>query len=538
MITMADGKPGIDRRAQFDLFGGAPGEPAGSVRYGLASERRFVAPDPREIYLGQTRLDVHLREQGLTTPLSVSELLDGQDWRAFEARYAPHGRAPYAPRCMMGLILYGIMQGVTSLRSLEKLARADLGCMWVSGGITPDHAIIGRFITLHDAQLSGAFFEQLTASVLAATGTDSTRLAGDGTVVEAACSRYRLLQQEAARQQAEAAHRDADAHPTDPKRRQVADRAEAVAATADERAGAKAAQGKFSGHLRVSSIEPEAMLQPLKRGRGKAPAYRPSVLANEGRIIVALDAHPSSETAQVAGLLAQSERVIGAAPQELLLDAGYCTDAVIEQTLERDISLLCPQGRHPGQPRQSDRYFPKDRFVYRADADCYICPAGERLTPIRRYRGNDRAPGYVQYATDACGPCALRRQCTRSAKGRWIKRYAGDEAKDALRGVMEHPQAQRIFRGRQAMVEPVFSVLRSIQGLDRFRRRGRAGVRREFALHALAYNLARAVALNALMRRLMGRLYALPCAWLSDALYRLAPSRRAAPSAQAQLMAA
>ncbi|RCV87737.1 IS1182 family transposase, partial [Vreelandella rituensis] len=33
-------------------------------------------------------------------------------------------------------------------------------------------------------------------------------------------------------------------------------------------------------------------------------------------------------------------------------------------------------------------------------------------------------------------------------------------------------------------------------GLSRFRRRGLAGVKREFALHALAYNLARAVALS------------------------------------------
>ncbi|WP_419591559.1 transposase, partial [Thiolapillus sp.] len=40
--------------------------------------------------------------------------------------------SPYAPRAMMGLILYGIMQGVSSLRQLERLARTDLGCMWIT----------------------------------------------------------------------------------------------------------------------------------------------------------------------------------------------------------------------------------------------------------------------------------------------------------------------------------------------------------------------------------------------------------------------
>jgi transposase len=54
--------------------------------------------------------------------------------------------APYAPRLMMGLILYGVMQGVHSLRELERLAGLDLGCMWVTGGIAPDPANIGRFV--------------------------------------------------------------------------------------------------------------------------------------------------------------------------------------------------------------------------------------------------------------------------------------------------------------------------------------------------------------------------------------------------------
>lgn len=45
------------------------------------------------------------------------------------------------------------------------------------------------------------------------------------------------------------------------------------------------------------------------------------------------------------------------------------------------------------------------------------------------------------------------------------------------------------------MVEPVFSQLRGRQGLNRFRRKGLAGVKVEFALHAMAYNLGRALVL-------------------------------------------
>ena len=101
------------------------------------------------------------------------------------------------------------------------------------------------------------------------------------------------------------------------------------------------------------------------------------------------------------------------------------------------------------------------------------------------------------YGASTCGSCHLRAKCTQAAQGRRIKRYPEDAPREALRLVMQHPQARRIFSQRKAIVEPVFSSLRCQQGLNRFRRRGLQAVRREFALHVLAHNLSRAVALLA-----------------------------------------
>nr|WP_290605526.1 transposase [Arsenophonus sp. ENCA] len=57
------------------------------------------------------------------------------------------------------------------------------------------------------------------------------------------------------------------------------------------------------------------------------------------------------------------------------------------------------------------------------------------------------------------------------------------------------PESKKILNQRKSMVEPVFSALRGIQGLERFRRKGLLAVKLEFTLHAMAYNLSRAVAL-------------------------------------------
>ncbi|QXF33316.1 hypothetical protein CE143_09250 [Photorhabdus luminescens] len=60
---------------------------------------------------------------------------------------------------------------------------------------------------------------------------------------------------------------------------------------------------------------------------------------------------------------------------------------------------------------------------------------------------------------------------------------------------MARPESKQILSQRKSLVEPVFSALRGIQRLERFRRKGLSAVKLEFSLHAMAYNLSRAVAL-------------------------------------------
>jgi transposase len=462
-----------------------------------STRRVFVCPDPNDIFLGAVSLKEHLRSAGLKAPFVIRDLLLEQDWSEFELQYQSLGRAPYAPMAMMGLILYGVRQGIHSLRRLELMARVDLGCMWVSGGIAPDHSVIGQFIDRHSSLISGRLFEDLTMSVLKRTGDSDHTLAGDGTVIEAACSHYGLLHQEAIKARHQAARDEADRNPDDAGSQTRLTQAEQGAALMQGRVEKKKTQGKDTSGLRISGSEPEAMVQRQKRGRGSAPSYKPSVLTNEQRVVVAQAVDPSSETAVIPAMLDQSESIIGKAIKEVLLDGGYCCDAVIDETLKRDIGLLCPEGKIAGEGKQSDKYYTKGCFRYDESSDHYRCPAGELLTVVSRYRGNDKTPGYIQYGTSACMTCTLKSRCTRSATGRKIKRYAGDARKEALRQVMGQPGAKQQYSKRQSWVEPVFSVLRGCQGLNRFRRRGLTGVKTEFALHILAYNLGRAVAFSA-----------------------------------------
>lgn len=443
----------------------------------------FLDPDPEEIYLGQTRLRDHLKAAGVRDAVVVREVLRGLDFSAFEVHYKAGGRPPFAPASMVGIVLYGLMHGVNSLRELERFARLDLGCMWISGGNMPDHSVLGRFIVRHADELAAVLFEQVVQAVLARTRTTATSVAGDGTVIEAMSSRYGILTREAAASRLEQLPADAAVE------RQ---RLTTMLTTLQQRRSAHDGRG----HNTLNPNEPDASVVRFKGSRGSGVGYAPTVLANDARVVIDAEVGISHELAPMQAMLARQAPLL----DEVLLDAGFRSEPLLESMIEQDISVLMPAtGGERG--RTPPRYFPLEQFVYDAQADVYRCPAGQTLKREARYRNVRRA----RYASRACFSCPLHDQCTQR-KRRVIERTRASELREGLAEVMTQPQARARYVRRQAMVEPVFSHLRGQQRLHRFHRRGLAKVRLEFRMHIMAYNLGRAVAAwIALLSAFIGR---------------------------------
>jgi transposase len=461
----------------------------------------FLNPDPREIWIGRKPLEDHLRECQESGALVIREFLQGMNWERYESRYTGGGRPAYHPALMISLILFGILEGRSSLRGLETLAAVDARCWWLTGGVQPDHSAICRFLSLHGEDLSERFFEDLTQKVVGRLGKTDGRLAGDGTVVQAAASRYKRLQAEVAleqaRERAKQAEAEARKQPEDSRLQREAETAGQAVAVIQKRQEARQAN-RHKGELQISATEPEAVIQPLK-SKEYRPSYRPSILVREDRVVVAKAVHPTSEVEVVGAMLDQARRVNGA-PKALLLDAGYFNQTILELGVsDPDLEhLLCPEGKTIGEgpwEKKSRGAVPKTEFVYEEAEDRYRCPAGRYLYP-RQESCTDRGKGYVVYRSVDCGNCEKKAQCVPGKRAsREIKRYEDEELKEAMREVMRQPKARELYHRRQGMVEPVFSELQQIQGLRRFRRFGLRAVALEFSLHLMAHNLRRLVIL-------------------------------------------
>jgi len=234
----------------------------------------FVDRNPHDLVLANFR--EHLLQTGHGWVVEFRSLLRELDWQEFEERYAGGGRRPYAPWAMVGLILYGTMKAVSSVRNLEKLSQLDVGAMWITGGIFPDYSVICRFVQRHADSLTATFFEQLTSKILCQVGAGST-LAGDGTTIEAAGSRFQIIKREAANEAARVAREAAQANPASVRLEAEAQAAERVAAAVEDRAEARRRNGQSADGALACKTDPESTVQKLKRGCF-APAYVAAVV--------------------------------------------------------------------------------------------------------------------------------------------------------------------------------------------------------------------------------------------------------------------
>ncbi|USE38394.1 hypothetical protein [Endozoicomonas sp. SCSIO W0465] len=169
-------------------------------------------------------------------------------------------------RCFISPDAETIYLGNTSLKNY----------LWVSGGIFPDHANIGRFINRHAEQLTGSFFESIVKTVLRRTHSKGDRLAGDGTLVHAACSHYHLIREEAVKTALEEAQQQLEKKPEDPIKKADVEKKTDVFNKLQERQALRKRAGSKPEDFRICPVESEAVVQKMKRGRGHAASYKPS----------------------------------------------------------------------------------------------------------------------------------------------------------------------------------------------------------------------------------------------------------------------
>jgi len=217
--------------------------------------------------------------------------------------------------------------------------------------------------------------------------------------------------------------------------------------------------------------------------------YRTHYVVDGGKARVILDVLVTpaevTENLPMLDLLFRSRFRWRLRPRSVTGDAAYGTVenvAAVEKAGMRAYVVL---------PKHDERgpFFGKNEFVYDAEKDLYICPQGETL----HRKGRDYKEGSIRYAAkpSACNPCPLKTRCTKSKKGRWLRRSFDEGYLQRVRGYCDTEAYRKALRKRQVWVEALFGEAKDWHGSRRFRLRGLEKVNAEALLIAAGQNVKR-----------------------------------------------
>lgn len=392
------------------------------------------------------------------------------------------GGPPYDPRLMVRILLYGYTTGVRSSRAIERKCVDDVPFRWLAAGAAPDYRAIARFRKRHLSAL-GHLFVQALALCQAAGMVSLGRVALDGTKVRANASKRKamsyvrmsekekvlagevsaLLAEAERIDKAEDAqfgkNRRGDELPAELARRQTRletiraakavleqEAAEAAREQAERRArergddddttagkgeaAAKAAAPKPKAQRNFT--DPDSKIMLTGDGAFHQCYNAQAVVDADHQVIVATEVNANA--ADVNTLTPMTEQVItntGAAPAQVLADAGYSSTANLEWAVE---------------------------FTATHATEFFIAPG--------RRRRDDPPPV--------------------APRGRIA---AGATAKERMARKLTTITGRHVYSRRKTIVEPVFGQMATLQNAKQLLLRGLDQARDEWLLLAACHNL-------------------------------------------------
>lgn len=461
------------------------------------------------------------RGQNILFPRSLDEYLDENNAvRAIDAfiEYLPFdelgfvrgepaetGRPGYDPRVLLGIYIWGHLNGVRSSRRLERECGRNVELMWLSGQLQPDFKTLCRF-----RQENGAAINQVLVQFRVwCNGAElfgKELVAIDGSKFKAVNSTARnvtqgklakLIERErqaVAQYLGELAEADEQEAAESEPQLSAAELKQKIATIGEylKQHEELLEEMKESGEKQRSLTDPESRL--MKTAKGMDVCYNVQLAVDsKHKLITSVGVtNEVNDQGQLAEMAQQAKADLGVAELTVVADGGYFGSEVIKACEDEKITAYVPVPELGNAQRRG--LFARAEFVYDASRDLYVCPQGAALTVMSRTSRKARYPKEFRvYATKQCPGCPLRAQCTTSKYGRRIKRWVHQEVLERLQARMRaHP---KIMTLRKALSEHPFGTIKVAMNHERLLLKGLKHVATEIKLTVLSYNLKRVMSI-------------------------------------------
>lgn len=458
----------------------------------------------------------------------VSAVLEELDYKELYRAYSPKGRkSAVDPQVLFEVLVYGYLCGIYSSRKLEEACRYRVDFMWLLGDEkAPDHSTLARFRTGRCREALEELFYQLVRKLEEMGESDHRTVFVDGTKLESRAGRYTFVWRknvekqlgkvkEQVRQQTGLTTPEALAsHLEDTvqsirfvhgsgKRKSPEQKSWENLHRLLERWRAYEQQLGVMGESRNSyaKTDEDATFMRMKedhmRNGQLKPGYNVQIAVNS-EYITGIEAFSDRADARtLKPFLRRLERFHQTRYEEVVTDAGYeSLDNYLYLESTGQTCFMKPTNYDQKKSRKFQKQVGRvENMAYDPEEDSFTCAQGRKLT-LRRECTEQREGQLVStawYRCEDCTGCPCRSQCCRAKdptqpkelrlqKTFWEKREQTTQRIVSKRGI-------HLRLCRSVQVEGAFGLLKSDFGFRRFLTRGRANIRAELFLLAMAFDL-------------------------------------------------
>jgi transposase len=468
--------------------------------------KRFIEGEDRsQSTLFPERLDDYIAEDNAIRV--VDAFVDGLDLQllGFErAEPSATGRPGYHPSVLLKIYIYGYLNRIQTSRRLERESQRNVELIWLTRRLMPDFKTIADFRKDNRKAIRGVcreFVELCREYDL----YSRTLVAIDGSKFKAVNSRdknftrksvARRIKKTEANIERYLAKLDA-ADQEEPEIREITTKElnEKIASMQEKLAelNERAREVEASPDKQVSVTDPDARSM-MKPGGGSVVGYNVQTAVDSKHHLIPYHEVTSetSDRGQLAGVAGKAKAASRGEDDDntqaftVVADPGYYKGEEIAACYRGGIRALVPRRDTSGKRDRGE--FPRSEFIYDADKDEYVCPAGERA--VYRFTSKEAGKEIRRYWSSACPRCALKPKCTRG-KNRRISRSADEPwLEQAQADLKQNPDA---MRARKKLVEHPYGTIKHWMGSTHFLMKRLPNVRAEMSLHVLAWNMKRAI---------------------------------------------
>lgn len=476
----------------------------------------------------------------------LDAVLEELNYKKLYANYSTKGRkSSVPPNILFKLVIWGIMNGATSIRQLYKESRYNLQALWLLRGYTiGSHMVLGRFFAKLTVPVLEDLFRQLIEALQNIDQVSFSEVYIDGTKLEANANRYsfkwkRSIEKYLRKTQDKLiAVRDdiveqigIPAHEyTDDellvklesivhvlgiqfvygpgKRKHALQRlSEKIFDLRAKKQGYEKDLAIMGDRNSYSKTDPDATFMRMKEDHMLNGQLKPGYnfqIAVASEYIVHLGIFPNpTDTKTLIPFLENFKRIHNCLPDKVVADAGYYSEKNLHWLHRMSSqSIIKPNLYEVAKTRKYRNDIGRaENMIYCAETDTFTCKADKVLRYV--YDSNkdygEFVSTYKVYRCDSCNGCKYRRECQRCAKGIFPKNGKTIRIAPEKTRVLQEENLQRLTskegillrQNRSIQVEGVFAQMKQNAGKRRLSRKGQLGVYLEMILFAMAFNITK-----------------------------------------------